>query len=133
VSFTQTLTGSGASPSAAPVNIEVRALTSFQQAGANTPIINYVTASGSCASCHVAGNPSLAPTKWVYTGDSLTTWQSLSPWAGKDFSGNTITDPSQAAVYTNPCTGTNGHPTVVASDQQCPTILQWVREGGHYN
>jgi cytochrome c5 len=136
VTFTQTLTATNATASSAPVNIEVRALTSFWQDTApatNTPLYTYLGATGSCSSCH-AGQDSTASAQWTYTsGDSHTTWQSLRRWAGQDFSGAAITDPASAAVYTNPCTGSNAHPLVNTGGQQCTTILQWVREGANYN
>ncbi len=142
VTFTQTLTASGATASSAPVTIQVNALTSFWQTATpseNTPIYSYLGAMGSCVSCHVTGNTTLAWKKWLYTaGDSKTTWMSLRQWAGKDYNGNAITDPTKAAVYTNPCFGTNGdgmndHPVIDTTSAQCSTILQWVREGGNYN
>lgn len=137
VTFTQTLTATGAKPSAAPVTIEVRALTSFWQTAtppANTPIYTYLGAS--CASCHAGATT--ASSKWTYTAnDSNATWTSLSPWAGKDYTGAAISNPANAAVYTNPCLGTSGdllndHPKITTGTQ-CSTILQWVREGGNYN
>jgi mono/diheme cytochrome c family protein len=136
VTFTQTLTASGATASAAPVNIEVRALTSFWQSGGNTPIFNYLGVTGSCVSCHTTGT---AASKWLFTSvDSNATWLSLRQWAAKDSFNAAITDPTKAAVYTNPCLGTSGdglndHPTIDTTSAQCPTILQWVREGGNYN
>lgn len=135
VTFTQTLTATGATASSAPVSIEVRALTTFSQTTPTPPnAAIYSILSSSCAGCHSGTNPP-ATDHWVFSADLSATWTSLSPWAGKTFDGHAIgTDPTQAAVYSNPCSGTNSHTKIEdPPGTQCATILQWVREGANFN
>ena len=145
VTFTQTLSATGATPTSATVTIEVRALTSFSQGTnppANTPIYDYL---GSvCSTCH-GGTDAVATGQWKYTANVQATYGQLRRWAGalpQSPSANPppltpITVPTDAAVYSNPCAGTNGHDNLLVLDPNnaamCAVILQWVREGANFN
>jgi len=142
VTFTQTLNATGATPSSAPVSIEVRALTSFSQGtnppATNTPIYTYLT--NVCSSCHDGTDP-IAGGQWKYTTNVQATYGQLRPWAGAKFQStpppplNPITVPTDAAVYVNPCTDLNVNHSNLSSANpgMCAVILQWVREGANFN
>ena len=142
VTFTQTLSATGATPTSATVSIEVRALTSFSQGTnppANTPIYTYLT--NVCSSCHGGTTDPVARGQWIYTPDIQETYAQLKPWAGAKFQSappppvNAISVPTDAAVYVNPCTDTNPNHSNLSSANpgMCAVILQWVREGANFN
>ena len=132
--FTYRLTASNGTThsNTANVAVKVTATTSFSQGGSS--VFSFLGGT-QCASCH-AGSDVVATSKWKYlVGDPSGTWSTLAQWATKDFNGVATSNPSNAAIYDNPCNGANAHSlsTQRFDSTQCATVLQWIREGANLN